>query len=79
MVLVFEFLGTNLYKYMRTFGNNGLHKDLVKTIAIQVLNSLAFLKKAGVIHCDLKPENILFTNDRCDNVKVSLIKIMFHR
>jgi serine/threonine protein kinase len=63
MVLVFELLGMNLYRYMRSDNFKGLKKDFLRNIVIQVLTSLAFLRKIGVIHCDLKPENILFTDE----------------
>lgn len=65
MVLVFELLGTNLYRYVRKEGFKGLKSDHIRPLALQILTSLSFLKKVGVIHCDLKPENILFTNEKC--------------
>lgn len=76
MVLVFEFLGSNLYKYLKNnppvqTGLSPFSKEQLKTVARQILHSLHFLKEvAGVIHCDLKPENILFTNEKCDQVKI---------
>ena len=33
--------------------------DLVIRFAIQILQSLLFLRKYNIIHCDLKPENIM--------------------
>jgi len=33
--------------------------QLVKGFTIQLLDSLAVLKQARLIHCDLKPQNIL--------------------
>ena len=67
MVLVFEFLGKNLYQYVRSQKMFKFTKFQLKSIAKQILNSLHFLKEvAGVIHCDLKPENILFTNEKAD-------------
>ena len=70
MVLVFELLNINLYKYMRSDNFKGLKKEFLRNISIQILQSLAFLKKIGVIHCDLKPENVLFTDEQQFNVKV---------
>ena len=70
MVLVFELLGKNLYKYMRQNTFTAFTKEQLKSIAFQILNALAYIKKVGVIHCDLKPENILFTDDNCKSVKV---------
>lgn len=72
MVLVFELLDINLYRYMRSDSFKGLKKEFLRNIATQILQSLSFLKKIGVIHCDLKPENILFTDDKHDNVKVTI-------
>lgn len=63
MVLVFELLGPNLYRYMRNESFRGFKKEFLRHITSQMLISLAFLKRIGIIHCDLKPENILFTND----------------
>lgn len=42
------------YKY-------GLPVNIVKKIARQLLQSLAFLHEKQIIHADVKPENILFT------------------
>ena len=70
-MLVFEFLGCNLYKYMRRNNFKAFSKQQLKNAARQILQSLHFLKEVvGVIHCDLKPENILFTDERCENLKV---------
>ena len=73
MVLVFELLDMNLYRYMRSDSFKGLKKDFLRNIVIQILTSLSFLKKIGVIHCDLKPENILFTDEKHQNIKVSVL------
>ena len=65
---MFELLGTNLYRY--AYSSKGIENEFLRSIARQILISLCFLKKAGVIHCDLKPENIIFTDDKCDTVKL---------
>lgn len=70
MVLVFEFLGSNLYRYQRQEEFKGFKKEFLRHISSQILISLSFLKRIGVIHCDLKPENILFTDDKCESVKI---------
>ena len=70
MVLVFEVLGQNLYRYTRAPSFTGIKKDFLRHLSTQILTSLAFLKKTGVIHCDLKPENILFTDAKCESVKI---------
>ncbi len=73
MVLVFEFLGQNLYKYLKTAPSQSFKRPSpftmshLKSVTTQLLTTLNFLKdEAGVIHCDLKPENILFTSEKCD-------------
>jgi dual specificity tyrosine-phosphorylation-regulated kinase 2/3/4 len=48
----------------------GMLKEDLRGIATQLLNSLAHLKKIGVIHCDLKPENIMFTDSLKNKVKI---------
>jgi len=77
MVLVFEFLGQNLYKYLKTAPSQSYQRaspfsmPQLKSVTLQLLKTLHFLKDvAGVIHCDLKPENILFTSEKCDQVKI---------
>ena len=55
---------------MRSETFTTIKKDFLKTITTQILVSLSFIKKVGVIHCDLKPENILFTDEKCTQVKV---------
>lgn len=71
MVLVFEFLGDNLYRHMRNPSFTAFPMPKLKSLAKQILQSLHFLKEAvGVIHCDLKPENILFTDERCEQLKI---------
>lgn len=71
MVLVFEFLGVNLYRRMRMPNFKHFSNLELKTLTRQAMNSLKYLKEVvGVIHCDLKPENILFTDEKCDTIKV---------
>jgi dual specificity protein kinase YAK1 len=64
-ILVFELLGINLYKHIRSNNGHTTFTSLqLKSVSRQIVQSLYFLKeKVGVIHCDLKPENILFTDD----------------
>ena len=70
MVLVFEILGENLYRYMKSLNFNQMRLDLIKSITFQTLVALQQMARVGVIHCDLKPENILFTDKSCKNIKV---------
>lgn len=39
----------------------GFPEEQVRIFAIQLLNSLHFMRKLKVIHCDIKPENIVLT------------------
>ena len=44
--------------------------DLVVRFAIQILQSLLFLRKYSIIHCDLKPENIMLKQKNKTGIKV---------
>jgi len=68
VVLVFELLGTNLYKHMKSCAK--FSQTQLRSLAVQMLHSLSFIKSVGVIHCDLKPENILFTDDKKEAIKI---------
>uniref|UniRef100_L7JDJ3 Serine/threonine-protein kinase ppk15 n=1 Tax=Pyricularia oryzae (strain P131) TaxID=1143193 RepID=L7JDJ3_PYRO1 len=48
----------------------GLSTTLVRVFAQQLLNGLALLNKARLIHCDLKPENILLKNLESPIIKI---------
>jgi dual specificity protein kinase YAK1 len=47
-----------------------LSTTLVRVFAQQLLNGLALLNKARLIHCDLKPENILLKNLESPIIKI---------
>ena len=51
-------------------GFQGLVKNLIKRIAVQVLIALRHIHAVGFIHCDLKPENILFKHENKSSIKV---------
>jgi dual specificity tyrosine-phosphorylation-regulated kinase 2/3/4 len=53
--LTFELLHINLYEFLKITGFNGMSTDLIRRIAIQILQGLQFLHKFDIIHCDLKP------------------------
>lgn len=63
LFLVCELLRANLYEFQKYQRENGdepyFTPPRIQKIAIQVLQSLAFLHSLGLIHSDLKPENIL--------------------
>ncbi|KAG7717715.1 hypothetical protein KL949_002989 [Ogataea haglerorum] len=67
LCLVFELLSSNLYDLIRQNQFNGLTIVLIRKFSVQLLDALAVLKDAKLIHCDLKPENIsLVSLDRPD-------------
>ncbi|KAI9256615.1 kinase-like domain-containing protein [Phascolomyces articulosus] len=70
LCLVFELLSFNLYDLIKQNGFKGLSLNLVRVFALQLLDSLALLKKARIIHCDLKPENVLLKSVKSPTIKV---------
>ena len=59
-IIIFEVLSINLYDFLKDTHFEGISPNLIRRIASQILQTLAFLHKYSIIHCDLKPENILF-------------------
>jgi len=60
--LVFEALDVNLFDIIRTAADEGLRGlplPLIRNVAWQVLQGLAFMHKQGYFHRDIKPENCL--------------------
>lgn len=60
--LVFEFLSTDLKKFMDKTGKgpaNPLPVQLVKSFMYQLLKGVAHMHRHGVMHRDLKPQNLL--------------------
>ncbi|KAK8048337.1 dual specificity protein kinase YAK1 [Apiospora phragmitis] len=70
LCLVFELLSVNLYELIKQNQFRGLSTTLVRVFAQQLLNGLALLNKARLIHCDLKPENILLENLESPIIKI---------
>src|ERR1700677_2430398 len=70
LCLVFELLSVNLYELIKQNQFRGLSTTLVRVFAQQLLNGLALLNKASMIHCDLKPENILLKNLESPIIKI---------
>lgn len=68
--LTFQLLHINLYQLLKIYKFNGLALDLIRKIAIQVLQGLIFLNKHSIIHCDLKPENILLKQENKTGVRI---------
>ncbi|CAH9136831.1 unnamed protein product [Cuscuta epithymum] len=72
LCIAFELLDTNLYELIKLNHFRGLSLSIVQLFSKQILNGLALMKDAGIIHCDLKPENILL----CTSVKPAEVKII---
>ncbi|KAL1594147.1 dual specificity protein kinase yak1 [Nothophoma quercina] len=70
LCLVFELLSVNLYELIKQNQFRGLSTTLVRVFAQQLINGLALLGKAKLIHCDLKPENILLKNLESPIIKI---------
>ncbi|KAM7250673.1 hypothetical protein ACFE04_022556 [Oxalis oulophora] len=60
--IVFEMLGPSLYDFLRKNNYRPFPVDLVRRLARQLLQSVAFVHDLRLIHTDLKPENILFVS-----------------
>lgn len=60
----------SLYDFLKEHSFAGFSLDLIRRIAIQVLQALLFLEKKDIVHCDLKPENILLKQANKSGVKV---------
>ncbi len=63
-------MSVNLYELIKQNQFRGLSTTLVRVFAQQLLNGLALLNKARLIHCDLKPENILLKNLESPIIKI---------
>lgn len=62
LYLVFEYLTTDLKKYMDRNGKGPAHplpKRTVKSMLYQLVKGLAHCHRHGVMHRDLKPQNLL--------------------
>ena len=59
-----------MYDFLKDNNFCGLSLGLVRRFAIQILQSLKFLKEHLIIHCDLKPENVLLKAPNRSGIKL---------
>ncbi|KAM7253231.1 hypothetical protein ACFE04_025849 [Oxalis oulophora] len=61
LYLVFEYMDTDLKKYVRSFRptGHGVPANIVKSLMYQLCKGVAFCHAHGVLHRDLKPHNLL--------------------
>ena len=57
--ITFELLSINLYEFIKLNQFQGAKPSLVRRVAAQMLDALAFVHSQDIIHCDVKPENVL--------------------
>lgn len=77
LYLVFEYVNTDLKKWMDRNGKGPAHplpKHIIKNIMYQLCKGLAHCHKHGVMHRDLKPQNLL-VDDPKDGHGQLLIKV----
>lgn len=66
LYLVFEYLSTDLKKFMDRTGKgnaNPMPSKLIKSFMYQLIKGTAHCHKHGVMHRDLKPQNLLVDDD----------------
>lgn len=69
--LVFEKLGPSVYDFLKKNNFHPFDVDLIREIAYQLLQAVAYLHDLKLSHTDLKPENILFCKDGYERCSAS--------
>lgn len=68
--LVFELLCYNLYELLKSRNYEGLPLPLIRKLAWQMVNAVAFTAKNRIIHCDIKPENVMLARLHSASIKL---------
>ena len=70
IMIVAELLSINLFVLLANNKFKGISLGLIKRFALQLIDSLSFLRKHKIIHCDLKPENVLLEEPNKSGIKL---------
>lgn len=68
LFIFFEFLHTDLKRFMQPFKNVGISCNLVRHFTSQLVSGLEYLHMHCIFHRDLKPANLLI--DEQNNIKL---------
>ncbi|KAJ1980128.1 hypothetical protein H4R35_001238 [Dimargaris xerosporica] len=72
--LVFERMDLNLYQWIQKRHGQPYDEAVVRAIAQQILEGVAFIHQQGYFHRDLKPENILISGPRVKIADFGLVQ-----
>ncbi len=72
MYLIFEYMDSDLNKFIISFGSGLIPLQLIKEIMRQILNGLCYLNFRDTLHRDLAPKNILINLLSNEKVLVKL-------
>ncbi|RKP06349.1 kinase-like domain-containing protein [Thamnocephalis sphaerospora] len=71
--MVFDLLGQSVFDFMKSNHFAPFPAEHIQQLAQQLITSVAFLHRIGLVHTDLKPENILLVNDAAHTTEIRLI------